>query len=298
MTWAQTLADLPQDTAARAASLWDDTVLERVGVSANLVYRLSSGHYLRLVRSNLRDMELVAAGVDWARWLAANGANVSGALESNAGCLIERDGDWLATVWTGINGQSLGDAITDTQLELWGAAAGRLHKASAGYEPRAVMTSSGAMLPERFSLRTFWRKIEQTVRNDAELLEVYQRLTPWLEGLPMSEMLTCHGDFRPANAVWDSVKVWMIDFDEPVLAWPEYDVARAMSRDEAGPFPNLSTHLEGFRRGYERHQTLNLERLQTFVQLHALLSLSWSLEDASWGWSHDLRRLALKGIEF
>ena len=289
---------MPLDTAARAAGLWNDAVLERVGVSANLVYRLASGDYLRLTHSSLRDVAAVAAGVDWARHLEANGANVSVTLESNSGRLIERIDDWLATVWRGVDGQPLGDAMTAGQLELWGAAAGQMHAASLGYEPRAVMTSSGAALPKRFELRSFWRNIEPVVRKDAELLEVYERLTSWLEALPDAELLTCHGDFRPANAVWDGSSVWIIDFDEPVLAWPEYDVARAVSRDVDGPFPNLTAHLETFKRGYERHRTLNLERVQTFVQLHALLSLSWSLEDNSWGWSHDLRRLALEGIRF
>ena len=298
MTWAQTLSSAPPDTAARAASLWGDTILERVGVSANLVYRLKSGNYLRLTHSSLRDVTAVAAGVDWARQLEIHGASVSVALESMTGCQIERVGDWLTTVWNGIDGQPLGDAMTDAQLEAWGAAAGLLHAASADYEARAVQTSSGAVLPERFALRTFWRKIEPVVRKDAELLEVYRQLTPWLEGLPETGLLTCHGDFRPANAVWDGSRVWIIDFDEPVLAWIEYDVARAMCRDVDGPFPNLARHLETFKRGYERHQILNLERLQTFIQLHALLSLSWSLGDNSWGWSHDLRRLALKGIRF
>ena len=173
-----------------------------------------------------------------------------------------------------------------------------MHAASAGYEARAVVTSSGTVLPQRFELRTFWRNIERTVRRDTEMLEVYGRLTRWLESLPEAEMLICHGDFRPANAVWDGSRVWLIDFDEPVLAWPEYDLARAMSRDVNGPFPNLAQHLETFKRGYDRTSTLNLERLRTFIQLHALLSLAWSLEDTSWGWSHDLRRLALEGIEF
>ena len=298
MIWAQTLADVPPDTAARAAGLWGDTVLERVGISANLVYRLESGHYLRLTHSSLRDSSFVAAGVDWALWLEAHGASVSVALESIGGCLIEHLGGWLATVWKGISGQPLGDVMTDAQLEAWGAAAGLMHEASAGYEPRAVMTSSGAVMPERLALRVFWQRIERTVRKDAELLEVYQRLTPWLEMLPNNELLTCHGDFRPANAIWDGSSVWIIDFDEPVLACPEYDVARAMSTDEAGPFPKLTAHFETFRRGYGRSRELNVERLQTFIQLHALLSLSWSLEDNSWGWSHDLRRLAIKGIRF
>lgn len=298
MTWAQTLTELPLDTVARAADLWNDTVLERVGVSANLVYRLKSGDYLRLTHSSLRDVNAVAAGVDWARQLEANGASVSVALESIGGCLIEALGDWLATVWRGASGQLLGDAITATQLQGWGAAADLMHKASAGYEPQGVTTSSGAVMPERFALRSYWRNIERTVQNDAELLGAYQRLTRWLEALPSGERLTCHGDFRPANAIWDGARVWIIDFDEPVLAWPEYDVARAMSRDVEGPFPNLAAHLEGFKRGYGRTRGLNTERIQTFIQLHALLSLSWSLEDDSWGWSHDLRRLALEGIAF
>jgi Ser/Thr protein kinase RdoA (MazF antagonist) len=301
MTWGDTLRSLQDDTVARASALWGTEALERVSLSANVVHRLADGNYLRLVHSRLRDEEFLAAGVDWARGLAAQGASVSTALESARGNLIEVvDDGWLATVWRGIVGEPLTDAMTTTQLEAWGEAAGRLHSASVVYTPKAVRTSSQSVLPERFFLRRFWANIEATVSKDAELLEMYRRLTPLLEALPEPEMLICHGDFRPANAIWDGARVWVVDFDEPVLAWAEYDVARAMSRDHEGVFPNLKTHLDTFRRGYERGrgEGLNVPRLELFVQVQALLSLSWSLEDASWGWTHDLRRLALETFHF
>ena len=124
-------------------------------------------------------------------------------------------------------------------------------------------------------------------------------LTPFLESLPEAEMIVCHGDFRPANAVWDGGSVTVIDFDEPVLAPAEYDIARAMSTDNDGLFPNLGAHEGTFARGYERARgtPINHDRLQAFIQVHALLSLSWSLEDATWGWTHDLRKLALEGVQ-
>jgi Ser/Thr protein kinase RdoA (MazF antagonist) len=297
VTWGETLARLRPETVIRAASAWNTAPLERVSISANVVYRLESGDYLRLVHSALRDEAFLATGLDWSRHLDSSGARVCSALESKHANLIERvDEDWLATVWTGIVGQPLSDRMTEVQLEAWGEAAGRLHAASAQYVPRAVRTSSGEVMPERYSLSRFWANIEKTVIRDAELLVAYRALTAFLESLPPEDALICHGDFRPANALWDGSSVWVVDFDEPAMGWAEYDVARAMSRDTDGPFPDVYSHLETFRHGYERGRgtRLNLERLQGFVPLQALLSLAWSLEDATWGWSHDLRRLALE----
>jgi Ser/Thr protein kinase RdoA (MazF antagonist) len=271
-----------------------------VGLSANAVYRTSSGDYLRLTHASLRDEAFVAMGVDWARHLHEHGGRVSTALYSSASNSIERVDDWLATLWTGLPGTPLSSAMTATQLEAWGEAAGLLHRASRTYTPQTVRASTGGVNPTRKFLRQFWKNIAPVVSGDAELLEAYQRLTPFLEGLPDSEAVLCHGDFRPANNVWDGSAVTVIDFDEPVLGWAEYDIARAMSTDHDGLFPDLPAHLETFARGYERASgaAIKLERLRTFIQLHALLSLSWSLEDASWGWTHDLRRLALEGLRW
>jgi Ser/Thr protein kinase RdoA (MazF antagonist) len=297
VNWQGTLSSLPDDVVTHAARAWNVEALERVSQSANSVFKLSSGNYLRLVHSGLRDAQFVAAGVDWARHLDANGARVSIALESRAGNPIECVDDWVATVWTGVSGVPLGSNLTARQLELWGEAAGMMHRASASYAPKPLRTSSGSVKPERFFLRQFWHNIVPTVSRDPELLSAHGRLTPFLEAIPAEDMIVCHGDFRPANAVWNGANVTVIDFDEPVLAPAEYDIARAMSTDNDGLFPKLGTHLETFARGYERARgtPIHRERLQHFIQLHALLSLSWSLEDASWGWTHDLRTLALEG---
>jgi Ser/Thr protein kinase RdoA (MazF antagonist) len=298
VSWADTLATLTPEVVSRAAALWDTAPLERVGLSANVVYRVESGDYLRLTHSRLREEAFVATGVDWARHLAGRDATVSAPLESKGGYFIERVDDWLATLWTGIRGETLTDTMTGTQLEAWGEAAGRLHAASASYQPRAVSTSSGEVAPKQLFLREFWQNILPVVSRDPELLEAYRTLTPFLETLPDADAVICHGDYRPANALWDGSQVWVVDFDEPVLGWAEYDLARALARDNDGPFPNLRDHLETLKRGYERTRgsRLNVKRLKTFLQFQALLSLAWSLEDESWGWTYDLRRVALEGM--
>jgi Ser/Thr protein kinase RdoA (MazF antagonist) len=298
VNWQATLISLPDDVVMRAAQAWGVEASERVSQSANTVFKLRNGDYLRLVHSGLRDAQFVAAGVDWARHLRDNGARVSTARESRAGNSIERVDDWIATVWTGAPGMPLGSDLGTQQLEMWGESAELMHRASASYAPTPVRASSGNVEPERFFLRQFWQNIVSTVSKDPQLLEAHGRLTPFLEALPETDWVVCHGDFRPANAIWDGANVTVIDFDEPVLAPSEYDIARAMSTDNDGLFPNLSAHLETFARGYERASgaPIHLERLQTLIQLHALLSLSWSLEDTSWGWTHDLRTLALEGV--
>ncbi|NJK45233.1 MAG: phosphotransferase [Pleurocapsa sp. SU_196_0] len=147
MSWADTLGTLTPEIVSRVAALWGTAPLQRVGLSANVVYRVESDDYLRLTHSSLRDEASLATGVDWARHLSSRGATVSVPLESTNGYFIERVGDWLATLWTGIRGKTLTDAMTDAQLEAWGEAAGRLHAASTAYQPGTVRTSSGAMVP-------------------------------------------------------------------------------------------------------------------------------------------------------
>ncbi len=77
--------------------------------------------YLRLVHRDLRDEAFLAAGVDWAHHLAANGALVSAPIVSVNGNLIENTVQgrhvFLSTVWDGVDGTSLGDDLEDAQRE-------------------------------------------------------------------------------------------------------------------------------------------------------------------------------------
>jgi Ser/Thr protein kinase RdoA (MazF antagonist) len=116
-------------------------------------------------------------------------------------------------------------------------------------------------------------------------------------------MIVTHGDFRSGNAIWDGTRVTILDFDEPVLAWAEYDVARTLLQDECDPFPNLESHLAHFLEGYEYARALpNVRsRISNFVRVRALLMLAWSLEDSSWGNEAGmvlLKKIATHGLEW
>jgi Ser/Thr protein kinase RdoA (MazF antagonist) len=269
--------------ASRAANRWDITNLELIGRSANAVYKGLRGSetvFLRLLHCEQRDELQLASGIDWARHLATQGAAVTVALESKSGFLIEEiDTVWFATCWRGISGTPLGDDLSPVQLEAWGAALGKLHLASSSYVPNLTRTPNGDFLPERFYLAQFWRNIRDTLESDAELLVVYQELTTWLAELPTEELLICHGDFRPANAIWDGEKVSVIDFDEPTVAHPEYDIARACLRDDRTPFP--IGHLEVFLRGYNQILPCNLARVTNYLRVRVLLMLTWDMQDNS-----------------
>jgi Ser/Thr protein kinase RdoA (MazF antagonist) len=280
----------------KAARCWDLTEIEFVSSGANFVYRAKQNNqtaYLRMVHWDFRDEEFLAAGIDWARHCFQHGARVCTAIASRNGHLIEAVGLWMCILWRGIEGVPLGDNMTPTQLEAWGGALARLHMASVSYTPELTACTNGKFLPEHFSLRQFWQNIAPTLEPDPELWTVYLELGAWLESLPNADMCLCHGDFRPANAVWDGRQVWVIDFDEPTLAHPEYDIARACLRDDLQPF--LVGHLEVFLRGYERVLPCKPELIFNFLRVRALLMLAWSLQDGSTNFLEIGRELAIHG---
>ena len=329
MNWGERLSRLEPETAARAAAFWnaDAGSLEFVSISANAVYKFSSQgevRFLRLVHHELRDHEFLAAGLDFLNhaWLA--GAFVCQPLLSSRGCFIEDvlqgDDVFLATVTAGIPGKTLGEAsesnrlenaVNDTeklllepaQVQAWGQALATLHAASETYKPVPVRLSSGMVqFPESFSLLQFWANVKAICSSDPDLQRVHTELGAWLETLPNSEMIVTHGDFRSGNAIWDGTRVTILDFDEPVLAWAEYDVARTVLQDECDPFPNLELHFKHFLEGYERVRALpHVQfRIANFVRVRALLMLAWSLEDSTWAneVSVVLRQISLRGLEW
>ena len=296
MRWASTLSMITPELATRAAQRWDITDLEFVSSSANAVYkgwRDSKTVFLRLIHCEQRDQEFLASGIDWARHLAAHGADITTALESKSGFLIEEiDTVWFAVAWRGIVGTPLDDDISPVQLEAWGLALAKLHLASSSYVPVLTRTPNGDFLPVRFYLAQFWSNIGQTLESEPTLFEVHQELTSWLDQLPKQELIICHGDFRPANAIWDSQKVSIIDFDEPTLGHPEYDIARACLRDDCQPF--APSHLEIFLRGYNQILPCNPTRVGNYLRVRALLMLAWDIQDNSLGsGSSALRQLLL-----
>lgn len=305
MTWGERQATLQPETVTRVLALWDadEGSMTFVSSSANVVYRFTvrgESRFARFVHHDLRDEEFLAAGVDWARHLARNGAQVSVPLESNRGHLIENtvqhEDVFLATVWDGVFGTPLGDSMTPHQIEAWGESLGRLHAASASYTPQPVQTAGGVFTPESFGLEQFWKNIADVTSHDPELRRAHADLGAFLGTLPRHDTIITHGDCRPANAIWDGENAVIVDFDEPTLAWAEYDIARAMMRDENGVFPDLERHMHTFLTGYERVRIPQRSRLPQWIQLRALLMLAWSLQDETWGWTMTLRDLAVRGI--
>jgi Ser/Thr protein kinase RdoA (MazF antagonist) len=281
---------------SRAARRWGLNNVQFVSSGANFVYRgelHAQTVYLRMVHWDDRDEEFLAAGIDWARHCRKHGARVCTALGSRLGYFLEDVNSWMCVVWHGIDGVPLGDNLTQPQLEAWGGALARLHLASRSYTPQMTTCSEGEYLPERFTLRQFWRNISPILEPVPELRAVYLELSAWLESLPSVGMCLCHGDFRPANAVWNGQQVWVIDFDEPTLAHPEYDIARACLRDDLQPFE--LGHLEIFLRGYERVLPCTRERISQFVQIRALLMLAWALQDGNTNFLTLGRELAVYG---
>ena len=94
--------------------------------------------------------------------------------------------------------------------------------------------------------------------------------------------LVTHADARPGNALISDRGVTMIDFDEPTIAWPAYDLARMILDDDATLPPEAAAHLTAILNGYRigRPQVaIAPEEVWHFLSIRALLMYAWSLED-------------------
>jgi Ser/Thr protein kinase RdoA (MazF antagonist) len=172
-------------------------------------------------------------------------------------------------------------------LEAWGVAAASLHAASEWYRPS----------PASPMLADLWTRIAPLLDGDPIVQREYDFVSHWFRQRSGDGRLLVHGDLRPGNAIWDGRTATIIDFDEPCLGWPAYDVARTLLDDEARPWSDLLRHLKTFLRGYQRVHRLSQDEVETlplYLRLRVLLMYAWTLEtepSADSPWISQLRSL-------
>jgi Ser/Thr protein kinase RdoA (MazF antagonist) len=251
------------------------------------VYRCESGagrFYLRVSRPEVRSLELVAGAVDWQRHLHEREAPVAEPVPSAEGHLIEvvseRGLPFFATVTREVHGDRI-DWTNLSQIAAWATAIGRVHEASEDYEPSTVFTSAGIVEGRLPALPHQWEQIASAVKGDPLLQRHFDLGSRWMRQQSAPTLIT-HADVRPGNALIADRGVTMIDFDEPAIAWPAYDLAR-MILDDDGTLPlNAAAHLAAMLDGYRigrPHVAIAPEEVWHFLSIRALLMYAWSLED-------------------
>jgi len=266
---------------------------------ANAVYRCESGagrFYLRITSPGARSLELVAAAIDWQRYLHERGAPVAEPVPSADGHLIEVVSEsgrpFFATVTREVQGDRI-DFTNLPQITAWATAIGRIHEASGDYRPSIVFTSAGTVEGELPALPHQWEQIASAVTDDPLLRSHFELGSQWMRQQSAPTLLT-HADVRPGNTLISNGGVTMIDFDEPAIAWPAYDLARMMLDDDGRLPLNAEAHLAALLNGYRIAKpdvVIGPEEVWHFLSIRALLMSAWSLEDGDTdtGWLTRLR---------
>jgi Ser/Thr protein kinase RdoA (MazF antagonist) len=267
----------------------------------NAVHRCETGagrFYLRVTRPGSRSLELVAAAVDWQRYLHERAAPVAEPVPSADGHLIEVVSESGQPVFATVTREVQGNRIDFTnllQITAWATAIGRIHGASSLYTPSPVSTSAGIVVGKLPSLSHQWQQIASTVADDPLLKSHFDFGSRWMDQQSEPTLVT-HADVRPGNALISDRGVTMIDFEEPAIAWPAYDLARMMLDDDGTPAANAEAHLAAILNGYRIGRpgaAMWPEDVWHFLNIRVLLMYAWSIEDGDTdtGWMTRLRSL-------
>ena len=256
-------------------------------------YILRIGHSLR------RSENLILGEVDWINYLAAGGASVARAVESENGRLVEpvedgHGGMFLATAFTRARGRPPREAGWSPRLyRTYGRLLGRIHALSKTYSPgdpawRRPDWDDPVMLEvERF-----------IPEGEAGVIERYREVRDHLSGLPVDgeSYGLIHQDAHGGNFFVDeSGEITLFDFDDCVYSWYVYDIAMVVfymlvGRDDAPAF--AGEFMAHFLPAYVSECPLEerwLEEIPVFlklreIDLYAVIHRSFDVENLEDAW--------------
>ncbi len=276
--------DLPE----LVADLWrgDPASLRLVGQDYNIVYRFETkgrGCYLRVCHPALHSLPEARQVMHFLCFLADNDVPVAAPLPSVHGKYIELlDGGYFAAAQAEAPGEEMTHLLLDISVyEAWGQSLGKLHAASRRYQP-------DPQIDYRFpTVQGFWKNIDPIAgASSPELQRIYAELTDFMKGLPAHDTGLIHGDYRPANVIWDGVTARTIDFDEPNVHWYIADISRALMDLWDQPLERRREFRGAFMRGYLSENEIDelwLRLLPWFAQHRAMLMHMWDLQEGGSG---------------
>ena len=263
-------------------------------------YRSQDGEFiLRVGHSGRRSPELIAGEVDWINYLARGGANVSRAILSNQGKLVEAIDDghgeqFLATAFVKARGgPSWETEWTPAFVEHYGQVIGQIHHLTKDYEPlNSTWRRSEWDSPENLEMEK-WLPASETVA-----LQKFQELMRHFETLPKDRDSygLIHQDAHGGNFFVHEGKITLFDFDDCVYGWFIYDIAMvlfyaAMFKEDMAAY--TADFMRDFLRGYSLQNKLDphwLVQLPYFlklreIDLYALIHFSFDVENLTDSWN-------------
>ncbi|HBX69812.1 MAG TPA: hypothetical protein DEH25_10670 [Chloroflexi bacterium] len=275
-------------------------------------YRPGDGEFiLRVSHSGRRSPEMIAGEVDWINYLARGGANVSRAILSQQGNLVEGVADgygeqFLATAFVKARGGPPWETEwTPAFVQHYGRVLGRIHKLTKAYEPanpawrREEWDAPGNVDLER------WLPASETVA-----LQKFQDLMRHLQSLPKDRESygLIHQDAHGGNFFVHEGQITLFDFDDCVYGWFIYDIAMvlfyaAMHKEDMAAY--TADFMRDFLRGYHQENQLDpvwLRELPHFmklreIDLYAIIHFSFDVESDNGPWITGFMRGRKERIE-
>lgn len=248
---------------------------------------------LKITHSSHRRIRQIKGEIDFTNYLADNGVNVSRAVPSLGGRLIEKleadSGYFLATAYEKAPG-ALVDwrEWTPELFEQWGALTGRMHALTKGYEPSDESIRRG-----RWHENRDWHLETSVPESRMEIRRKGQRIKDWLLSLPADRDSygLIHSDLHQWNMLYDGRELWPIDFDNLHYDWflsdfttvvinavvcqerrfqeGDYDSWTGGRRMDSAEF--LDYFMDAFMSGYKSENALDpvwIRRLPRFLSRH------------------------------
>lgn len=216
---------------------------------------------LRVGHSRRRTPDLIRGEVDWINYLAAGGAGVARAVQSQGGALVEeipdaRDGRFLATSFVKAQGGPVWEmgGWTDEAIDQYGRLLGRIHALSKDY---AVADAAWR--------RPTWVEDQGMIMSllEPDIAEKYREVMSHLQALPQDgeSYGMIHQDAHGGNFFIDANgRITLFDFDDCVYGHFAYDLAMVLfyavtNRDDAAEF--APGFWRRFMRGYAAENNLD-----------------------------------------
>ena len=286
--------------AARAFPVADPRV-SLVTVSENVTFRLTDGRtgedwVLRLHRPGYNSAAELEAERVWTGALRAAGLAAPEPLPARDGRAfvaqpVEATGETrLAGVTRWIDGEVLDDFLESPdrtgERPLWfhrlGALVARTHLQSEAWTPppgfvRPWLDADGLMGPApRWG--PFWDHAALSAEDRELVLAARDLLYARLSALPKEPAVfgMIHADLHPGNLLVREDGLAIIDFDDAAFGWRMYDIAVALTHQQAAP--DFAAVRDAFLAGYREVRDLpeaEAAQLPQFLLVRDLVQLGW-----------------------
>ena len=292
---------LPAAREAAAAFPVEEPQLSLVTVSENVTFRLTDGRtgedwVLRLHRPGYNSEAELEAERVWTSALRAAGLAAPEPLAARDGRAftpqaVAGTGEVrLVGVTRWIEGEVLEGLLKSPDrtgerpgwFRRLGALVARTHLQSEAWTPppgfaRTRLDADGLMGPApRWG--PFWDHAALSPEDRSLVLAARERLHERLSALPQDPAVfgIIHADLHPGNLLVRSDDLAIIDFDDAAFGWRMYDIAVALTHQQAAP--DFAAVRDAFLAGYRQVRDLpetEAAQLPLFLLVRGLVQLGW-----------------------